>query len=63
MTNPYAIKLRDGRVVSDLDWANASDQVKNYDAEWLSYDSALAAISVARAGTRKPTVINARVEG
>ncbi|RWC27625.1 MAG: hypothetical protein EOS27_20935 [Mesorhizobium sp.] len=62
MTNPFSIKLRDGRTVGHLDWQNAQEQVLHYSATWVDYGAALAAISDARAGTRKPTTINAKAE-
>ncbi|RUW56731.1 hypothetical protein [Mesorhizobium sp. M8A.F.Ca.ET.021.01.1.1] len=44
MTTPtYAVKVADGRIIADLSWTNASEQVRLYGAEWVhDYDSVLA---------------------
>ncbi|TIU48983.1 MAG: hypothetical protein E5W19_15295 [Mesorhizobium sp.] len=58
----FAIKLSDGTTVDHLDWQNAQEQVLHYGATWVDYGAALAAISEARAGTRKPGTHNAKVD-
>ena len=57
-TNPYAIR-RDGQVIDNLDWQNASEQVQNYGAEWINPDAAVTAISAQRAAQRAQMTINA----
>jgi hypothetical protein len=44
MTAPtYAVKVPDGRIVADLSWTNASEQVRLYGAEWVhDYEAVLA---------------------
>ncbi|QIV65817.1 hypothetical protein Cp1R7AA1_223 [Mesorhizobium phage Cp1R7A-A1] len=44
MTTPtYAVKVADGRIIADLSWTNASEQVRLYGAEWVhDYDAVLA---------------------
>lgn len=58
-SNPYAVKLANGRIVDDLTHQNAEEMVRLYNASWVDFDRALTAISAERAARRAPITVDA----
>lgn len=57
--NPYAVRLRDGRVLADSTYQNSEEQVRLYGAAWINADQAFTAIAAERAARRAPVTVDA----
>jgi len=58
-SNPYAVKLANGRIVDDLAYQAAEESVRLYGAVWINADRAFTAIAAERAARRAPITVDA----